>query len=201
MAEIQIISEDCEEKHGKRGRTGPTGPTGPSGTSSATGATGPTGPLAGTGPTGPAGATGPSTSGGTELVPAASGITLNAANTNSNPNAWALGAVAGAANGVLYPLVVKEGVDITGISVTVDKQSDATNSLTLELVASDGISTYSLVGVFNVINSTNAPGVVVLSINSTATTQPGFQYALRIYQSNAAPSAVDFIGGATFTHT
>lgn len=137
----------------------------------------------------------------TEQIPASQARTVGSTNTNNNGNAWSFGNAATTANAVYYPLRIREGETITGISVKVSKSSDAANTITMELGESDGISTFSAVAAFTASNSANAPGTVTLTGSGTQVATVGKQYVIRVYQSNSTPSAVDSVGVATFTHT
>lgn len=123
--------------------------------------------------------------------------TENAAHTLSTEGgAWSFG---NSATGIVYPVRGNVGDVITGISIRLNKQSDASNTLTLELVdTATGVGTYGAgIATFTATNAVNNPGQITLASSGATphTMVAGKQYAVRISQSDSTPSGVDSSGG------
>ncbi len=100
---------------------------------------------------------------------------------------------------VCHPLRVRNGDTITGWSVAVSKQSDATNTLTARLERVDVLTgAQATVGAAQT-NSANNPGSVVFSQSGlTELVTASYTYRIIVIQSDATPSAVDYVYGAFF---
>ncbi len=135
----------------------------------------------------------------TEQIPAAAAHTLDTNNTFSG-HVWNFFGPT-TTNAVIYPIRVRAGASITGISVKINKLSDATDTVTMELVESDGTGAFAAVAAFTATNSDAGGGDKTLTGTGTQTATAGKQYAIRVYHSDGTPSGAITTGVATVTHT
>lgn len=132
------------------------------------------------------------------MIPASAANAPVAHTMTATGNAWELG------NSIVYvnyPIVVPPGTVLTGFSLKVAKNSDATNTLTAALATSNGISTFSAVSApWTATNAANAPGSIDLAVTGqTYTVSATEQLAIVFFQSDATPSAIDASGRCEVT--
>ncbi len=132
------------------------------------------------------------------VIPASAAGFAPAHNFTATVNAVELG---NAITYVAYPVVVPVGTVLTGFSLKVAKNSDATNTLTAALATSNGLSTYSAVSApWTATNAANAPGSIDLAVTGqTYTVSSTEQLSIIFYQSDATPSAIDASGRCEVT--
>lgn len=100
---------------------------------------------------------------------------------------------------VCFPLRIRNGDTITGWSVAVSKQSDATNTLTARLERVDVLTGAQVTVGTEQTLSTNAPGSHVFSQSGLSElVTASYTYRIVALQSDATPSAVDYVYGAFF---
>lgn len=93
---------------------------------------------------------------------------------------------------ILYPITLPVGSIITGFRIVGNKASNASNTLTATLAfGTSGNS--DVVGFPTVTNNGNAPGAITMlsSPAGSHTVVSGYQYWVKLIQSNATPSAAD----------
>ena len=110
---------------------------------------------------------------------------------------WAWGATG--SDSIHVPIHVTDGETLTGFTLHVDKNSDATNTITayLQYVSSTGaVTTLSTVS-----NAANAPNEITLTAAFTHAVVADSYYEIYIFCDDGTPSAVDKIRGCKVTRT
>jgi hypothetical protein len=100
---------------------------------------------------------------------------------------WQLG---NSTNEITVPVNVRVGDQITGYTVYANKASDATNTLTARLDKHDNAGAQTIVATAT--NNAAAPGAISLTPGALTETVTGtVSYAIRLFQNDATPSAID----------
>lgn len=115
-------------------------------------------------------------------------------------NAWS---TTNGLNKLQYPInTLVIGSVISGFTVKIDKNSDATNTISATLMMTNGLSAASAVSGFSATNAANAPGTLTLSITGQSRTVAADEYFfILVTGTDSTLSGTDSYGSATVTHT